>query len=81
MQTKYANPSLKTTAPPTFPVIAFKPDGLLHINHFLTLFKSSLAEAFCKKGALKNSQISKGNTCARVSFKKVAGLRSCGVGA
>ena len=54
MQTKYANPSLKTTAPPTIPANAFKPDGLLHIDHFLTLFRSSLAEVFCRKGALKN---------------------------
>ena len=38
-------------------------------------FRSSRPEMFCEKGVLKNSQNSQGNTCARLFFNKVAGLR------
>ena len=40
-------------------------------------FRSSRPEMFCEKGVLKNSQNSQGNTCARLFFNKVAGLKAC----
>ena len=40
-------------------------------------FRSSRPEMFCEKGCLKNSQNSQGNTCARLFFNKVAGLKAC----
>ena len=40
-------------------------------------FRSSRPELFCEKGVLKNSQNSQGNTCARLFFNKVAGLKAC----
>ena len=41
----------------------------------LSLFRSSCPELFCKKGALRNLQISLENTWASLFFNKVAGLR------
>ena len=38
-------------------------------------YRSSLLQLFCKKVFLENSQNSQENTCTRVSFNKVAGLR------
>ena len=39
------------------------------------LFRSSCPEVFCKKGVLRNLQISLENTWASLFFNKVAGLR------
>ena len=44
-----------------------------------TWYKSNRLQMFFKIGVLKISQNSQQNTCVRVSFKKVAGLRPCNI--
>ena len=48
---------------------------IIYRKAFSWCLRSSHPEVFCKKGALRISQNSQENTCVRVFFNKVAGLR------